>query len=274
MNIFGTNNGKVNINVNGRSINISGGSNITINNGQVFVDGKPYVEKAMGQARPFCWSETFKLNFNKVVVKAKSTNVKIQKGEINSIKYAGDYYGNEEPHYRLMMEHSPNYGEMEIWVDHEDIITKNSKLIITLKSCDDITIENASGNIVLNDVDADSVSLTNASGNTHCDGSTDVLTIESKSGDVNFHGDFDQATLKTMSGDMEIGVLNKNNCQLIATAMSGDIGIMADAFENFNINTSTMSGKVKNRVRRIYPNKNTLTANLQTMSGDICIDEM
>ena len=196
---------------------------------------------------------------NKINVGVSSSNVKIEKADIDKIKITA--YGEKEDKIKEVM----NENELSITKENTKIFIftmlywcREEIIIQVPNNCDEeFNINNLSGDIIVPDLEGDNIQLKTASGKIQC-GNINNGNIETSSGDI-LIGNGNEVTLKASSGNIKAGDFNK----LLAEASSGDI----------EIGTISEDAKVKTASGKITLNgANKLEA--EAISGDIKINSI
>lgn len=196
---------------------------------------------------------------NKINVGVSSSNVKIEKADIDKIKITA--YGEKEDKIKEVM----NENELSITKENTKIFIftmlywcREEIIIQVPNNCDEeFNIKTSSGDIIVPDLEGDNIQLKTASGKIQC-GNINNGNIETSSGDI-LIGNGNEVTLKASSGNIKAGDFNK----LLAEASSGDI----------EIGTISEDAKVKTASGKITLNgANKLEA--EAISGDIKINSI
>lgn len=196
---------------------------------------------------------------NNINVDVSSSNVKIEKADIDKIKITA--YGEKEDKIKEVM----NENELSITKENTKIFIftmlywcREEIIIQVPNNCDEeFNIKTSSGDIIVPDLEGDNIELKTASGKIQC-GNINNGNIETSSGDI-LIGNGNEVTLKASSGNIKAGDFNK----LSAEASSGDI----------EIGTISEDAKVKTASGKITLNgANKLKA--ETISGDIKINSI
>ena len=196
---------------------------------------------------------------NSISVDVSSSNVKIEKADIDKIKITA--YGEKEDKIKEVM----NENELSITKENTKIFIftmlywcREEIIIQVPNNCDEeFNIKTSSGDIIVPDLEGDNIELKTASGKIQC-GNINNGNIETSSGDI-LIGNGNEVTLKASSGNIKAGDFNK----LSAEASSGDI----------EIGTISEDAKVKTASGKITLNgANKLKA--ETISGDIKINSI
>lgn len=196
---------------------------------------------------------------NNINVDVSSSNVKIEKADIDKIKIIA--YGEKEDKIKEVM----NENELSITKENTKIFIftmlywcREEIIIQVPNNCDEeFNIKTSSGDIIVPDLEGDNIELKTASGKIQC-GNINNGNIETSSGDI-LIGNGNEVTLKASSGNIKAGDFNK----LSAEASSGDI----------EIGTISEDAKVKTASGKITLNgANKLKA--EAISGDIKINSI
>lgn len=196
---------------------------------------------------------------NNINVDVSSSNVKIEKADIDKIKITA--YGEKEDKIKEVM----NENELSITKENTKIFIftmlywcREEIIIQVPNNCDEeFNIKTSSGDIIVPDLEGDNIELKTASGKIQC-GNINNGNIETSSGDI-LIGNGNEVTLKASSGNIKAGDFNK----LSAEASSGDI----------EIGTISEDAKVKTASGKITLNgANKLKA--EAISGDIKINSI
>ena len=196
---------------------------------------------------------------NNINVDVSSSNVKIEKADIDKIKITA--YGEKEDKIKEVM----NENELSITKENTKIFIftmlywcREEIIIQVPNNCDEeFNIKTSSGDIIVPDLEGDNIELKTASGKIQC-GNINNGNIETSSGDI-LIGNGNEVTLKASSGNIKAGDFNK----LLAEASSGDI----------EIGTISEDAKVKTASGKITLNgANKLKA--EAISGDIKINSI
>lgn len=196
---------------------------------------------------------------NNINVDVSSSNVKIEKADIDKIKIT--VYGEKEDKIKEVM----NENELSITKENTKIFIftmlywcREEIIIQVPNNCDEeFNIKTSSGDIIVPDLEGDNIQLKTASGKIQC-GNINNGNIETSSGDI-LIGNGNEVTLKASSGNIKAGDFNK----LSAEASSGDI----------EIGTISEDAKVKTASGKITLNgANKLKA--EAISGDIKINSI
>lgn len=196
---------------------------------------------------------------NNINVDVSSSNVKIEKADIDKIKITA--YGEKEDKIKEVM----NENELSITKENTKIFIftmlywcREEIIIQVPNNCDEeFNIKTSSGDIIVPDLEGDNIELKTASGKIQC-GNINNGNIETSSGDI-LIGNGNEVTLKVSSGNIKAGDFNK----LSAEASSGDI----------EIGTISEDAKVKTASGKITLNgANKLKA--EAISGDIKINSI
>ena len=196
---------------------------------------------------------------NNINVDVSSSNVKIEKPDIDKIKITA--YGEKEDKIKEVM----NENELSITKENTKIFIftmlywcREEIIIQVPNNCDEeFNIKTSSGDIIVPDLEGDNIELKTASGKIQC-GNINNGNIETSSGDI-LIGNGNEVTLKVSSGNIKAGDFNK----LSAEASSGDI----------EIGTISEDAKVKTASGKITLNgANKLKA--EAISGDIKINSI
>ena len=196
---------------------------------------------------------------NNINVDVSSSNVKIEKADIDKIKITA--YGEKEDKIKEVM----NENELSITKENTKIFIftmlywcREEIIIQVPNNCDEeFNIKTSSGDIIVPDLEGDNIQLKTASGKIQC-GNINNGNIETSSGDI-LIGNGNEVTLKASSGNIKAGDFNK----LSAEASSGDI----------EIGTISEDAKVKTASGKITLNgANKLKA--EAISGDIKINSI
>lgn len=196
---------------------------------------------------------------NNINVDVSSSNVKIEKADIDKIKITA--YGEKEDKIKEVM----NENELSITKENTKIFIftmlywcREEIIIQVPNNCDEeFNIKTSSGDIIVPDLEGDNIQLKTASGKIQC-GNINNGNIETSSGDI-LIGNGNEVTLKASSGNIKAGDFNK----LSAEASSGDI----------EIGTISEDAKVKTASGIITLNgANKLKA--EAISGDIKINSI
>lgn len=196
---------------------------------------------------------------NNINVDVSSSNVKIEKADIDKIKIKA--YGEKEDKIKEVM----NENELSITKENTKIFIftmlywcREEIIIQVPNNCDEeFKIKTSSGDIIVPDLEGDNIELKTASGKIQC-GNINNGNIETSSGDI-LIGNGNEVTLKASSGNIKAGDFNK----LSAEASSGDI----------EIGTISEDAKVKTASGKITLNgANKLKA--EAISGDIKINSI
>lgn len=196
---------------------------------------------------------------NNINVDVSSSNVKIEKADIDKIKITA--YGEKEDKIKEVM----NENELSITKENTKIFIftmlywcREEIVIQVPNNCDEeFNIKTSSGDIIVPDLEGDNIELKTASGKIQC-GNINNGNIETSSGDI-LIGNGNEVTLKVSSGNIKAGDFNK----LSAEASSGDI----------EIGTISEDAKVKTASGKITLNgANKLKA--EAISGDIKINSI
>lgn len=196
---------------------------------------------------------------NNINVDVSSSNVKIEKADIDKIKITA--YGEKEDKIKEVM----NENELSITKENTKIFIftmlywcREEIIIQVPNNCDEeFNIKTSSGDIIVPDLEGDNIELKTASGKIEC-GNINNGNIETSSGDI-LIGNGNEVTLKASSGNIKAGDFNK----LSAEASSGDI----------EIETISEDAKVKTASGKITLNgANKLKA--EAISGDIKINSI
>ena len=196
---------------------------------------------------------------NNINVDVSSSNVKIEKADIDKIKITA--YGEKEDKIKEVM----NENELSITKENTKIFIftmlywcREEIIIQVPNNCDEeFNIKTSSGDIIVPDLEGDNIQLKTASGKIQC-GNINNGNIETSSGDI-LIGNGNEVTLKASSGNIKAGDFNK----LLAEASSGDI----------EIGTISEDAKVKTASGIITLNgANKLKA--EAISGDIKINSI
>lgn len=196
---------------------------------------------------------------NNINVDVSSSNVKIEKADIDKIKITA--YGEKEDKIKEIM----NENELSITKENTKIFIftmlywcREEIIIQVPNNCDEeFNIKTSSGDIIVPDLEGDNIQLKTASGKIQC-GNINNGNIETSSGDI-LIGNGNEVTLKASSGNIKAGDFNK----LSAEASSGDIeiGIISE-----DAKVKTASGKIT------LNGANKLEA--EAISGDIKINSI
>ena len=196
---------------------------------------------------------------NNINVDVSSSNVKIEKADIDKVKITA--YGEKEDKIKEVM----NENELSITKENTKIFIftmlywcREEIIIQVPNNCDEeFNIKTSSGDIIVPDLEGDNIELKTASGKIQC-GNINNGNIETSSGDI-LIGNGNEVTLKASSGNIKAGDFNK----LSAEASSGDI----------EIGTISEDAKVKTASGKITLNgANKLKA--EAISGDIKINSI
>ena len=196
---------------------------------------------------------------NNINVDVSSSNVKIEKADIDKIKITA--YGEKEDKIKEVM----NENELSITKENTKIFIftmlywcREEIIIQVPNNCDEeFNIKTSSGDIIVPDLEGDNIELKTASGKIQC-GNINNGNIETSSGDI-LIGNGNEVTLKASSGNIKAGDFNK----LSAEASSGYI----------EIGTISEDAKVKTASGKITLNgANKLKA--EAISGDIKINSI
>ena len=196
---------------------------------------------------------------NNINVDVSSSNVKIDKADIDKIKITA--YGEKEDKIKEVM----NENELSITKENTKIFIftmlywcREEIIIQVPNNCDEeFNIKTSSGDIIVPDLEGDNIELKTASGKIQC-GNINNGNIETSSGDI-LIGNGNEVTLKASSGNIKAGDFNK----LSAEASSGYI----------EIGTISEDAKVKTASGKITLNgANKLKA--EAISGDIKINSI
>ncbi len=196
---------------------------------------------------------------NNINVDVSSSNVKIEKADIDKIKITA--YGEKEDKIKEVM----NENELSITKENTKIFIftmlywcREEIIIQVPNNCDEeFNIQTSSGDIIAPDLEGDNIQLKTSSGKIQC-GNINNGNIETSSGDI-LIGNGNEVTLKASSGNIKAGDFNK----LSAEASSGDI----------EIGTISEDAKVKTASGKITLNgANKLKA--EAISGDIKINSI
>lgn len=109
-----------------------------------------------------------------------------------------------------------------------------------------LDINSFSGNIAANDFSAENISIENVSGDVKLQNATaDDITVNNVSGKINIDGEIEYITLDSVSGDLSYSTDSLCTNSISINTVSGDTDITLPENSGFTVINSSVSGKIK-----------------------------
>ncbi len=146
----------------------------------------------------------------------------------------------------------------------------------------DVRVDTVSGNMKLNEINADSVSAASISGNLYADYIGGNLDFTGTSSDVKVANITGEVKLNTVSGSLKFQM--DKPYDVSAKTVSGDVTIELDSLDEFYVDFSSVSGDFdcnvpliletnkRGNVKGYYESKNSVIFEVDTTSGDFSIE--
>ncbi|WP_294377536.1 DUF4097 family beta strand repeat-containing protein [uncultured Clostridium sp.] len=153
------------------------------------------------------------------------------------------------------------------------ITTSSGDIDIKGLSANAVNASSASGDVYFDKCNVNYLSCSSSSGDIYLNSINSYMetNLSSLSGSISGDGNFSVLTSKTSSGDMDISINNKLDNTFLASS-SGDISLIIPSECDYNTNFSTLSGELTSSKNTLKNGDMSKTINVNTSSGNLCID--